>query len=157
MHTGLPKGGLLKLSAALRPLTVGKNKDVVTAGEDGDEMYILLKGSLAVLVPEKGGGSGGAELSVVRTLESGASFGEPAAFGQCACSDHVRRFCVTARLRARARRYFDETYCDDSSLGGRRTLSLIPRELARGLCTHTGHLSRYERQGAPADPRLEGY
>ena len=74
LFSELPKGMLLKLGSVLKPVTVEQGDDIVTAGEEGTDMYILLQGSAVVV-------SGDDNRTMLANVEEGASFGEVAAFG----------------------------------------------------------------------------
>ena len=72
--SSIPKGSLLKLSAVLRPVMIESGEDIITAGDQGNAMFILKKGSVAVLADND-------SETVIRTLTAGTSFGEAAALG----------------------------------------------------------------------------
>ena len=74
LFSELPKGMLLKLGSVLKPVTVEQGDDIVTAGEEGTDMYILLQGAAVVV-------SGDDNRTILANVAEGASFGEVAAFG----------------------------------------------------------------------------
>jgi CRP-like cAMP-binding protein len=69
----MPRGMLLKLGAVLRPVTAAKGDIIITAGDEGTDMFIILSGEVAVLAND------GYE-TILHCLTPGSAFGENAAF-----------------------------------------------------------------------------
>ncbi len=119
---------LKALSSYLTERSYNEGTDIVTEGDDGDEMFLLLKGSVDIIKTTVFGDS-----FVVATLDSTMN----CVFGEMAVIDHDKRSStVRAKTGCKAlsinQRDFD-TFCHDYPGCGVELLRMISINLVRNI------------------------
>jgi CRP-like cAMP-binding protein len=75
LFAGLSDDELLQITKVCHPLRVSQDEVIFNEGDEGQEMYIIFKGSIRVMINTRRT-DGSTSLSTINMLYSGQSFGE---------------------------------------------------------------------------------
>ena len=135
MLAGIEDGDLKVLSGMLKEKHTKRGENIITEGETGDEMFVLIEGRVDILKTTIFG-----DVFVVATLdaESHSVFGEMAMIDNDKRSATVKAKtdCVTLAIN---RKDFDN-FCNERPKSGVELLRLISFNLVRNIRTENNNL-----------------
>ena len=131
----IDEADLTALSAYLHEKRFAAGTDVVTEGDDGDEMFLLVKGSVDIIKKTVFGDS-----FVVTTLDDSMN----CVFGEMAMVDNDKRSATVKAKTACTTLSIDhksfEKFCDEHPQSGVELLRLISTNLVRNIRTENNNL-----------------
>lgn len=121
----LPKGMLLKLGNVLKPVTAKAATDIIVSGEEGTEMFIMLKGEAVVV-------SNDTNETVLANLVNGQSFGETAAFDITPMRTATVRALDDCELFRLSQEDIHKAFCDVPATYEKMRLMVMQRIVENG-------------------------
>ena len=118
--SGLTEDQTVQIINSMDRKTIAKNVEIITEGEDGDILYVIMAGKAIVSTKEDG---------VVATLKEGAIFGELALLYHCKRNASVKTPCDVVVYRLQ-RKYFQvilQTYGKERDRNMFNFISKIPK------------------------------